>query len=130
MKHVTKEQVVRLHQKVIEVSGGGAGIRAEGALESSVAQPLLTFDGLDLYPTVAEKAAALGHSLIANHPFVDGNKRIGHAALEVLLVINGFEIQAHVDEQERIILAVASGHMKRPEFIVWVPEHVVEKRKS
>lgn len=130
MKHVTKEQVIRLQRQVIEVSGGGAGIRDDGALESSLAQPYLTFDGIDLYPTVAEKAAALGHSLIANHPFVDGNKRIGHAAMEVLLVLNGFEIQASVDEQEQIILAVASGQMKRLEFIEWVCGRVVEKNQS
>lgn len=129
MQHLLKEQVIELHRRVVELSGGGRGIRDEAGLETAWAQPLLTFDGLDLYPTLVEKAAALGHSLIANHPFVDGNKRIGHAALEVLLVLNGFEIQAGIDEQEHIILAVASGQMKRQEFIEWVSAHVMERKK-
>ncbi len=76
----------------------------------------MTFGGQDLYPTIADKAAALGHSLIQNHPFVDGNKRVGHAAMEVFLVLNGYEISASVDEQEEIILSVASGQMSRAEL--------------
>ena len=85
---------------------------------------IATFGGDDLYPTVTEKASALGFSLIQNHPFVDGNKRIGHAALETFLVINGCEIDASVDEQEQIILLVASGLMKRDEFTTWLRNHV------
>jgi death-on-curing protein len=83
----------------------------------------MTFGGADLYPTPVEKAAALGHSLIANHPFVDGNKRTGHAAMEVFLMVNGFEIQASVDEQEQVILQVAAGAMKREEFTEWLRAH-------
>jgi death-on-curing protein len=83
----------------------------------------MTFGGEDLYPALVEKAAALGHSLIANHPFVDGNKRTGHAAMEVFLMVNGFEIQASVDEQERVILQVAAGEMKREKFTEWLRGH-------
>ena len=74
-----------------------------------------------------DKAAALGFSLIQNHPFVDGNKRIGHAAMETFLVLNGFEINASVDEQEEIIIKVASGNMSRNELADWLRGHVVEK---
>jgi death-on-curing protein len=84
----------------------------------------MSFGGQDLYPTLAEKAAALSFSLINNHPFVDGNKRIGHAAAEVFLVANGFEINADVDEQERIVLAVAAGEMERDEWTQWLREHL------
>lgn len=73
-----------------------------------MAQPQITFDGEELYPTLVEKASALGFALIKNHPFMDGNKRTGHAAMEVFLVLNGFEIDASVDEQEQIILSVAA----------------------
>lgn len=73
---------------------------AFGALESATAQPRMTFGGEDLYPDFPAKAAALAFSLINNHPLVDGNKRIGHAALETLLVLNGFELDAGVDEAE------------------------------
>lgn len=68
--------------------------------------------------------ATLGFSLIQNHPFVDGNKRIGHAALEVTLLLNGFELDANTDEQERVILGVASGAVNRDEFIAWVEQHI------
>lgn len=84
----------------------------------------MSFGGEDLYPGIVEKAAALGHSLIQNHPSVDGNKRIGHAAMEVFLLINGFEIEASVD-QERTILAVAAGEMDRETFTAWLRGCVV-----
>jgi death-on-curing protein len=86
------------------------------ALDSAVAQPQMTFGGVDLYTTVARQAAELGHSLISNHPFIDGNKRVGHAAMEVMLLLNGHEIVASVDQQEEVIIAVASGTMSRDEF--------------
>jgi death-on-curing protein len=85
----------------------------------------MTFEGADLYPTLVSKAAALGYSLILNHPFVDGNKRVGHAAIEVMLVLNGCQLSASVDEQERVVLAVASGVMPRDEFTTWIEAHVL-----
>ena len=87
----------------------------------------MTFAGADLYPTLVEKAAVLGYSLISNHPFIDGNKRTGHAAIEVFLMLNGWEIRASVDEQERVILGVASGEIDRKQFSDWLRVHVVER---
>jgi death-on-curing protein len=84
----------------------------------------MTFDGQDLYPTIEEKAAALGFSLVLNHPFVDGNKRVGHAAMEVFLMLNGFEIVAPVDDQERTILRLAAGELSRDEFLAWIRRNV------
>jgi death-on-curing protein len=81
-----------------------------------------------LYPTLVEKAAALGFSLIRNHPFVDGNKRIGHAALEVFLVLNGQQLDASVDDAERVILGVAAGTIGRDEFAAWIRQHLVPFR--
>lgn len=81
----------------------------------------------ELYPTLIEKVAALGFSLINNHPSMDGNKRIGHAALEVTLLMNGYEIQADVDSQEAVILAVAASKMNRQDFLDWLKEHVVRR---
>jgi death-on-curing protein len=107
----------------MEQSGGLAGIRDLGSVEAALAQPRMAFGGTDLYPTMEEKAAALGFSLIRNHPFVDGNKRVGHAAMETFLVLNGFELQAPTDEQERVILSVAAGSMARDEFVQWVRAH-------
>jgi death-on-curing protein len=84
----------------------------------------MTFGGDDLYPTLVEKAAALGFSTIQNHPFVDGNKRTGPALMEVFLLLNGYEIHATVDEQEDVILRVASGSMPRGDFTSWLRLHV------
>ena len=91
-RSLTLVEVLELHRRIIEQSGGAAGVRDLGALESAIAQPLMTFGGEDLYLSVAKKAGALGFSLIMNHPFVDGNKRIGHGAMEVFLILNGLEI--------------------------------------
>lgn len=86
----------------------------------------MTFGGDDLYRTIAEKAAALGHSLIQSHPFLDGNKRAGHAAMEVFLLLNGYEISAQVDEQEQIILSVASGGMSREKPGKWLSQKITK----
>lgn len=97
MQLLTLKQVLKLHKRVIEQSGGAMGVRNQEGLESALAQPRMSYADQELYPTLIEKVAALGFSLINNHPFVDGNKRIGHAALEVTLLMNGYEIQADVD---------------------------------
>lgn len=125
MRYLTLAEALDLYVRLMAQSGGGAGLRDAGALESALAQPRMTFAGDDLYPTLALKAAALGFSLIRNHPFMDGNKRIGHAAMETFLVLNGHEIAAAPDEQERVILDVAAGVMDRPAFEQWVETHVV-----
>ncbi|MBH8553295.1 type II toxin-antitoxin system death-on-curing family toxin [Nostocaceae cyanobacterium CENA357] len=117
-------EVVELHRQIIEQSGGALGIRDLGALESALAQPRMTFGGQELYPTLVDKASAIGFSLVMNHPFIDGNKRIGHAAMEVFLVMNGLEIDASFDEQEVIILSLASGKLKRKAFTQWLKNHV------
>jgi death-on-curing protein len=93
---------------------------------SPLAQPLMTFDQLDLYPTLAAKAGALAYSLIQNHPFIDGNKRIGHAAMAVMLAMNGWRIEAAVDEQEQVILAVASSQKSREALTDWLERRLVE----
>ncbi|MCP4699428.1 MAG: type II toxin-antitoxin system death-on-curing family toxin [Gammaproteobacteria bacterium] len=116
----TLEQVQHLQRRIIDQSGGMHGLRDKAGLESALAQPAMSFDGKDLYPDLIDKAAALGFSLICNHPFADGNKRIGHAAMEVSLLMNGLEVQADAYEQEQVILAVAAGEMQREEFTAWL----------
>jgi death-on-curing protein len=116
MRYLTLNELLQLHRHLVEQSGGSVGIHSVGALESALAHPRMTFGGEDLYPTIVEKAAALGFSLIRNHPFVDGNKRTGHAAMEVFLILNGYEIDASVDEQEQVILQLAAGELKRKAF--------------
>ena len=123
MRYLTVSEVIELYRQVMEASGGTVGILSIASLESAVAQPRATFDGNELYSTIIEKAAALGFSLVMNHAFVDGNKRIGHYAMETFLVINGYELDASVEEQESIILQLASGKLKRDAFTNWIKEH-------
>ena len=122
--YLTLSEVLDLHRLILEQSGGAAGVRDLGALKSAIAQPCMTFGGEDLYPTIIDKAAVLGFSLVMNHPFVDGNKRVGHAAMEVFLVMNGLEIVASIDEQEAVILSLASGTLEREEFTQWLNSRV------
>ena len=127
MRYLTLSEALELHRRVIGQSRGALGVLNLGALESALAQPRMTFGGRELYPSIVDKAAALGYSLIQNHPFLDGNKRTGHAAMEVFLFLNGSEIQASVDEQERIVLQVASSEMDREAFTLWLRDHVAAK---
>ena len=125
MRYLTVGELLTLYERVMVQSGGSPGLRDRGALESAVAQPRMAFAGEDLHPDLPGKAAALGFSLIRNHPFVDGNKRIGHAAMEIFLILNGAEIEAPADEQEAIIVRVAAGRTSREELAGWLRAHVV-----
>ena len=124
MRYLTFGEVVSLHSAIIARSGGALGIRDVSALDSALAQPKSSFDGDDLYPSVDDKAAALCFSLAQNHPFVDKNKRITHAAIKTFLVLNGFEIVAGIDEQERLMLSLASGQETRESLAGWLKAHV------
>lgn len=126
-RYLSLAEVLELHRRIIGDTGGADGLRDLGLLESAVAQPRQTFAGEDLYPGVVEKATALGFSLINNHPFLDGNKRIGHACLEAMLMLNGLELSASVDEGEREILAVAAGRRTREAFQEWVESRVIAR---
>src|SRR5262249_51531434 len=110
----------------IAQSGGAEAVLDLRGLESAIAQPRATFEGRDLHPSLADKAAALCYSLILNHPFLDGNKRVGHAAMETFLMLNGHELQASVDESERLILDVASGFVTREQLVEWLKAHLTK----
>jgi death on curing protein len=124
IRYLTLAEVIELHSQILEQVAGSGGIRDMGALESAIAQPRMTFGGAELYPTIIEKASALGFSIVMNHPFVDGNKRAGHAAMETFLVLNRLEIKVVVDEQERVILALAAGELDRDAFTNWLRQSV------
>ena len=124
MRYLTLGEVVELHRLVLAASGGATGIRDLGALESAVAQPRASFGGSDLHPTLIEKTGALGFALAQGHPFVDGNKRVAHAAMATFLLLNGADIAATVDEQEQLMLNLASGRLSRGDLVAWLREHV------
>ncbi|MEP6591966.1 MAG: type II toxin-antitoxin system death-on-curing family toxin [Gemmatimonadota bacterium] len=123
-RYLALTEVLDLHRRVMEASGGATGLRDLGLLEAAIAQPRQSFAGSELYPTMSDKAAAIGFSLIQNHPFVDGNKRVGHAAMEVMLVLNGMELDAMIDESEQLILGVASGNIDRAGLTSWIALHM------
>ncbi|MGH7346142.1 MAG: type II toxin-antitoxin system death-on-curing family toxin [Candidatus Rokuibacteriota bacterium] len=124
MRYVTLGEVVEVHRRLLAATGGAPGIREFGALESAVAQPKATFGGNDLYPSLAEKGAALCLALVQGHPFVDGNKRVGHAAMEIFLVLNGHEIDAPNDAQEHLMLDLAAGRVDHRRLTDWLRQHL------
>ena len=130
MRYLSIREVLSLYEQIMATSGGTVGIRDLNGLESAVAQPKMTYGGEELYPSLTEKAAALAFSLIMNHPFTDGNKRIGHAAMETFLVLNGAEINASEQDQEQIVLGVAASEISRGEFVRWLQDHVSERRTN
>ncbi len=126
MRFLTLAELIDLHGCIVDQSGGAPGLRDMGRLESAIAHPRMSFAGRDLYPTLIEKAAVLCFVLTRNLPFVDGNERSGHAAMEVFLALNGHEIRAKVDEQKTVILGVASGQVSRQELTERLIDHVLK----
>jgi death-on-curing protein len=127
MKYLTVEQVLLIHAYQIARFGGDSGLRDLGLVESAVAQPRAAFGGQDLNPTLADKAAALAFSLVMNHPFADGNKRTGHAAMTMFLSRNGHVIEAPWEEQASVIERLAAGELSREGFLAWVRARITRK---
>lgn len=125
MNYLTPEQVLFLHARLIEETGGGHGVRDVNLLESAVARPQSTFGGEDLYPDLFSKAAALMDSLVRNHPFIDGNKRTGIAAAALFLRQNNRHLTATSTELEEFTLHVAKSRLTITEIAEWFREHSV-----
>lgn len=122
--YLSVEQILLLHETGIEMFGGSAGLRDRGALESAVARPTMTFGGEDLYPDEASKAAALLHSLVMNHAFVDGNKRVGIAAAELFLRLNGYRLAGDDSELEELTMTVARGEIDAEALAIWFRQRI------
>ncbi len=120
------DEVLLIHSRVIEEFGGDSGLRDRGLLESAVAMPQSTFGGDDLHSGLAGKAAAYHFHLCANHPFVDGNKRVAVAASEVFLLINGHELSASDDDIEELTLGVARGEKSKDQVIEFFMKFLTE----
>ena len=120
---LTKEQIHLLHQELINAHGGSDGLRDEALLDSALAAPFQTFDGLYVYPTVQQRAVRLGYGLLMNHPFIDGNKRIGVHVMLTVLAMNGIELEYTQKELYEIILKVAASESSFEELLKWVLDH-------
>lgn len=120
MIRFSQEKVLLLHQLITEETGGDNGVRDYGLLDSALESVYQTFDGQELYPTKQEKGARLGYTLISNHAFVDGNKRIGMYVMLAFLQVNGIHIHPTNEEVARVGIAVAAGEMEYEELLEWV----------
>jgi death-on-curing protein len=123
VEFLTIEEVLLLHARLIQRIGGSDGVRDMGMLESALARPRTTFDDPDLYPGLWHKAAALMHSLVKNHPFVDGNKRTALTATGLFLELNGHMLVASDDEAASFVLGVATGILGPEEMLAWLKSH-------
>lgn len=119
----SKEKILFLHQVMAEATGGDVGVRDEALLESAIENIYATFDGVELYPTKEEKAARLGYSLISNHAFVDGNKRIGMYIMISFLELNGIKIDADNDDVYNLGIAIADGSSDNTDVLDWINKH-------
>lgn len=127
MKRIYEKDILTIHQLLIEKTGGSSGLRDAGLLDSAVNAPFQTFAGKDLYSTLEEKAAHLGYSLIKNHPFVDGNKRVGILAMVTFLEMNGLLVVCSNGELVALGLSLAEGTSSVESLLKWVKEHINEK---
>lgn len=123
MKKLKLDQIIKLHEMLLKETGGSPGLRDVSLLESAINSPFQTFDKVSLYPTLERKAARLGYGIVKNHPFLDGNKRIGLLAMLTFLEINGIELQYTDKELIKIGLALADGTFSEKQLLTWISFH-------
>lgn len=123
MIRLSKRQVLLMQEQLIEATGGTSGLREDGLLDSALNAPFQTFDGVDIYPSLQQKASRLCFGLVKNHPFADGNKRIGAHTMLVFLALNGVELDYSQDELSQIILDLAAGRASDSELLGWIQAH-------
>ena len=125
MKILQKPQILMLHAQLFDATGGSTGVRDEGMLESALAMPFQSFGDVQAYPSLQQKAARLGYGLIKNHPFVDGNKRIGAHSMLAFLALNGIQLSYSQEELIDIILSVAASEADYEALLQWLLDHEV-----
>ena len=122
---LSKEQVIALHTQLISETGGLDGIRDDSLLESALNAPFQSFDGIDVFPSIQQKAARLAFGLIKNHAFIDGNKRIGVHTMLVFLALNKIELDYTQDELSDTVLKIAAGRLDFEELLQWILKHQI-----
>ncbi len=120
---LTKEQLIRLHKRLLDATGGLEGIRDEAMLDSALSAPFQTFDGVEIYPSTTAKIARIAYGIVCNHPFVDGNKRTGIYVMLVLLELNRIAVDFTDDDLVRIGLDIANGKMTDKQLLDFILEH-------
>ena len=125
MIRLSKPQILLLHEQLVAETGGSSGLRDEGMLDSALNTPFQTFAGKNVYPSLQQKAARLCFGLVKNHPFVDGNKRIGAHVMLVFLALNGIELQHTQAELSEVILQLAAGTLQSTDLLDWILSHQI-----
>lgn len=125
MIRLSKTQILLLHEQLIAETGGSSGLRDEGMLDSALNAPFQTFGEEDVYPSLQQKAARLCFGLVKNHPFLDGNKRIGAHVMLVFLALNGIELQHTQTELSDVILQLAAGTIQSSDLLSWILAHQI-----
>lgn len=125
MIRLSKSQILLLHEQLIVETGGSSGLRDEEMLDSALNAPFQTFGGEDVYPSLQQKAARLCFGLVKNHPFIDGNKRIGAHVMLVFLALNGIELQHTQTELSDVILQLAAGTIQSSDLLNWILTHQI-----
>lgn len=123
---ISIDEVINIHNLLIEAFGGSRGIRDKNALQSAISRPYQTFQGKELYETPEDKASAILESIISNHPFVDGNKRIGYVLMRLVLIENGMDIKTQENEKFEFILDVAKGNVKFEQIKLWIQTNQIK----
>ena len=124
---ISADEVINIHDILIDKFGGTHGVRDINAPESAITRPFMTFDQKDLYPSLTTKAAALIESLISNHPFLDGNKRVGYVIMRYFLLTNGFDIQATQSEKFEFVIKIAQNQLQFEQINSWISEKLFKK---
>lgn len=122
---LSKQQILLLHSQLILGTGGSDGLRDVGLLESAINSPFQQFGNEDLYPTIQQKASRLCFGLVNNHPFIDGNKRIGAHVMLVFLALNGIELEYTQDDLSSTILKLASNEISYQQLTKWIINHQI-----
>jgi death-on-curing protein len=117
---ISTEEVLKIHDILIEKFGGSPGVSDRGLLESAILRPFNTFDSVDLYPTPIDKATAIVESVVKNHPFIDGNKRTGYTLMRLFLLNEGLDIDASEDEKYQFVIQIAEGKSSFNEIKNWL----------
>lgn len=122
---IEADDVILIHSKIIQNSGGMDGLRDRAGLEAALATPLQTFDGNELFPTELEKISRLGYGLASNHAFLDGNKRIGAMMMQLLLKWNGYHLRLQTGELADMFIAIADGKATASDLLQWINRHLL-----
>lgn len=121
------QDVLNIHDILIDQFGGSKGVRDKGSLESAIHRPFATFDNQDLYQSPSEKAAAILESILINHPFIDGNKRTAYVLMKLILLDNDINILSSQDEKYKMVIAASKGEMRFGEIKEWIETRIKKK---